>query len=74
MPVIQWYQECRRQLSTLVAVVCRNLHRGEVAGNWAVAVGNGHFDYFFLTKMSSVEQNVAHAVISNLMKMRQEDC
>lgn len=74
MPVIQWYQECRRQLSTLVAMVCRNLHRGEVSGNWAVAVGNGHFDFFFLTKMSSVEQNVAHAVISNLMKTRQEDC
>lgn len=65
VPVIQWYQECRRQLSTLVAMVCRNLHRGEVAGNWAVAMGNGHFD-FFLTKMSSV--------ISNLMKTRQEDC
>lgn len=28
----------------------------------------------FLTKMSSVEQNVLHTVISSLRKTRQEDC
>lgn len=46
VPIIQWYQECRRQLSTLVAMVCRDQQRGEMAENWAVALGNGHFDIF----------------------------
>lgn len=46
VPIIRWYQEFRRQLSTLVAMVCRDQQRGEVAGSLAIALGNGHFDIF----------------------------
>ena len=50
--VTRWCQESRRQPSSLVVMVCRDLQRGEVAVNWAVALGSGNFDFFFLTKMS----------------------